>query len=211
MSEEKKVILVRHGDKDNGDNLTVKGIRQIEHITKALKERRTTAEGVPYLPGSFWHSGANRTAQCAAICAMTLFKMGTPFDPRLKIKTEAGLHYEKPFEEAFGKDTEAFRAEVDAISKAGGMVTNALAISQYARNARLQLTEAVLHIAIISEFFVDIGFSHSPLVTLACTVEELDKTPYQVGEAVAVIYTVNTRSKRIISTEIVSEPLAEIE
>jgi len=169
-----KVVVFRHGQKD-GDKLTGKGIAQIKAITQAV-----AGDGnMP--PEAIFFSGVVRTAQCAAVAVVVSDCYLTP-------KIEERLHYDGPFEKIHKRNAESFNQEVKEINKAGGMVSQALEISEYARVSRAQLTRTI--IAMSKAGGVTYGFSHGTYASLAVPEKNSAATLYDIPEATAVVYTV---------------------
>ena len=189
------IIVVRHGNK-NGDNLTEKGAVQITTTVNALNAQHKISR--------ILRSDTNRTKQCAEI-ASTIIGIN-------EITVDTGFNPDKPFNAAYGsmEDLTQFKAEFGQIMAAGNTVATARTVGEYPKLARkhlgitLQMLAAEMRRA--GQEAV-IAFCHSPYTSLAAPENVANVIPYEIGEADAIIYTIE--DGEIVNAEHMRCPLQD--
>ncbi|MBU0648802.1 histidine phosphatase family protein [Patescibacteria group bacterium] len=190
---EVKIVVCRHPEKD-GDKITAHGAKQCFAAALALAEKGLKPELLLY-------SGAVRTNQAARVMAAAM----QVFD--LEPEEDRGFHFEKCFKQTLNNDMDAFKAEMEKIKQAGGTMTRAVEISKYAREGLAQVSSAILDLAnkmASRGKKVVLVVSHSPWAEFA-TIDP-DAMPYGLGEADAVVYTVEADLGEIVDSELIKAP-----
>jgi len=195
QTTEVKIVVCRHPEKDD-DKITPHGAAQCFAAALALAEKDLKPELLLY-------SGAVRTNQAARVmaAAMQAFNVWP--------EENKDFHFEECFKKNLDGSMDKFKAELEKIKLAGGTLEHALEISKYARQGRIQVTEAILTLAHVLAGHgktVALVVSHSPWTEFAAI--DPDAMPYGLGEADAVVYTVVTgkRTTIITASELIRAP-----
>lgn len=206
MEDIQQIITVRHGqryDEKKGGRLTPRGAAEIYAITELL-----VSMGIKF--GLRVHSGAHRTCQ-SAIIADAVIEYET-----LLIELKE-FHFQKLYNKFLGGSIRRYKAELKKIYQADGTVADALKISAYAENARIQVTKAIQN----SAKLVLLGsakmkrnrnvlvFSHGEFCNLAVPEHQMKKIPYTIGSGSAIIYNRSLKTGEIISAKYIENPLAK--
>ncbi len=190
-----KIVVVRHPEK-NGDRITPHGAEQAFAAAVALEHFKFER---------LLHSGLHRAWQ-------TLQVMAAAMDLEVDVPAESRpfLNFTETLT-ATVRDSKGFFAEVEAMKKTEGVdkLTLAMALrhSEYARLGRRIVTKGLIVLAVDMELrgqMTALAVSHSPWLELAAL--DPETTPYSVGEADAVVYTVE--DGRVVSSELIKAPLA---
>lgn len=191
MTATVQIMVMRHGEKDH-EELTAYGAQQVWAAVAKFD----------------WHAfrfqrlvcaGTKRTWQAATVAKAALgleheqVVVGTEFD------------FKTTVEEVFGPGGKSLH-ELPAIKVAGGTVGAALARSAYARLARERVTEALRRLAldmVEQKWTQALVVSSSPY--FECAAHE--STPYSLGEADAILFTISADDGAILATEFRPAPL----
>lgn len=185
-----RIVVIRHPQKD-GDKITAFGAQQAFAAAEAL---RNMGFGFKFI---VW-SGAHRTHQAALVMQAAIGG-----DAMVSDLPNDRFHFESVAQAVFPNDPKEVLAEMPAIREAGGTVDTALALSEYALEAGMEVANAIRSLGVLWGDADVLVVSHSPF--LECAAVAGSDIPYGLGEADAVVYEV--RGGEIVSSTLIKAPI----
>jgi broad specificity phosphatase PhoE len=193
-------VVICHGQTDDdpnpfdGRSLSPEGVKQVFATGLALRKKFDDFDRLIC-------SGAFRTRQTAFLVALAMDKM----DKFLDLEEEGDFHYEPSLRllGILGGDTSQLKAQMERAADMGNMLSDGLGMCELAREGRQRITRKMLYLTKgmprKSQKTVIVA-SHRSWAGLAAV--NPATMPFRLPEAAAVIYTVDTKKRRIISSEL---------